>query len=126
MKEDAEPKKAASVEAPGHRSGPRALALSSDNAVLLSTAAGEVKLWNPQSGACLRTIESGQVGRLPHATSFCMLQCWRQRWVSYPLSGNSSPWGEEICFAFGVCRSEGAVLYVVQILRRLSWPECEQ
>ncbi|CAL5229844.1 g13253 [Coccomyxa viridis] len=58
--EDEEPKKAASIETPGHRAGPRALALSSDDAVLLSAAAGEVKLWNPRSGACLRSIESGQ------------------------------------------------------------------
>ena len=84
MKEDEEPKKAASVEAPGHRSGPRALALSSDDAVLLSTAAGEVKLWNPRSGACLRSIESGQVGILSHATKTSLLYCWRQRWGSHP------------------------------------------
>ena len=82
VKEDEEPKKAASVEAPGHRSGPRALALASDAAVLLSTAAGEVKLWNPRSGACLRTIESGQVGTLSHSSQVCLLQCWQQRWVS--------------------------------------------
>ena len=53
------------MDSPGHRSGPRALALSSDDAVLLSAAAGEVKLWNPRSGACLRSIESGQVALLP-------------------------------------------------------------
>ena len=91
VKEDEEPRKAASVEAPGHRSGPRALALSSDDAVLLSTAAGEVKLWNPRSGACLRTIESGQVGMLPHATHFCLLQHWRQRWLNYVLVGGEYP-----------------------------------
>lgn len=61
IREDEEPKKAASIETPGHRSGPRALALSSDDAVLLSAAAGEVKLWNPRSGACLRSIDTGQV-----------------------------------------------------------------
>jgi len=60
IKEDEEPKKASSLETPGHRSGPRALALSSDDAVLLSAAAGEVKLWNPRSGVCLRSIDSGQ------------------------------------------------------------------
>lgn len=49
------------VETCGHRSGVRALALSSDDATLLSAAAGAVKLWNPTSGACLRTIETGQV-----------------------------------------------------------------
>ena len=61
IREDEEPKKAASVETPGHRAGPRALALSSDDAMLLSAAAGEVKLWNPRSGACLRSIDTGQV-----------------------------------------------------------------
>ncbi|CAL8469217.1 g8758 [Coccomyxa elongata] len=55
-----EAKRLRAVEAPGHRSGIRALALSSDDAVLLSAAAGAVKLWNPTSGACLRTIETGQ------------------------------------------------------------------
>ncbi len=54
-------KRLRAVDAPGHRSGVRALALSSDDAVLLSAAAGAVKLWNPTSGACLRTIETGQV-----------------------------------------------------------------
>lgn len=29
--------------------------------MLLSAAAGEVKLWNPRSGACLRSIDAGQV-----------------------------------------------------------------
>lgn len=56
-----EAKRLRTVEAPGHRSGIRALALSSDDAVLLSAAAGAVKLWNPTSGVCLRTIETGQV-----------------------------------------------------------------
>ena len=60
MREE-EAKRLRAVEAPGHRSGIRALALSSDDAVLLSAAAGAVKLWNPTSGACLRTIETGQV-----------------------------------------------------------------
>ncbi|EIE21123.1 transducin family protein [Coccomyxa subellipsoidea C-169] len=53
-------KRLRAVDAPGHRSGVRALALSSDDAVLLSAAAGAVKLWNPTSGACLRSIETGQ------------------------------------------------------------------
>ena len=57
------------MDTPGHRSGPRALALSSDDAVLLSAAAGEVKLWNPRSGACLRSIDSGQVAGSPIRTN---------------------------------------------------------
>lgn len=52
--------RARGIEAPGHRAGPRALALSSDDGLLLSAAAGAAKLWNLRSGACVRTIETGQ------------------------------------------------------------------
>ena len=37
-----------------------ALALSGDDALLLSAAAGAVKLWNPRAAACVRTFETGQ------------------------------------------------------------------
>ena len=47
------------LEAPGHRSDIRTVALSSDDSLLLSGSNNEVKIWNPRSGACLRTIESG-------------------------------------------------------------------
>lgn len=56
-----EAKRVRAIEAAGHRSGIRAVALASDEATLLSAAAGAVKLWNPRTGACLRTIETGQV-----------------------------------------------------------------
>ena len=47
------------LEAPGHRSDIRTLALSSDDALLLSGSNNQVKIWNPRSGACLRSIEAG-------------------------------------------------------------------
>lgn len=65
-------KRLRAVDAPGHRSGVRALALSSDDAVVLSAAAGAVKLWNPTSGACLRTIETGQVRLLAPQQRRCL------------------------------------------------------
>eukprot|EP00850_Spirogloea_muscicola_P019693 SM000196S05385 [mRNA] locus=s196:240895:245724:- [translate_table: standard] len=50
---------ALTVELPGHRSGVRASALSSDASMLLSTSHDAVKLWNPHTGACLRSMEAG-------------------------------------------------------------------
>jgi len=47
------------IDAVGHRSDVRAVALSSDDALCLSTSNTGVKIWNPRSGACLRTIEAG-------------------------------------------------------------------
>jgi U3 small nucleolar RNA-associated protein 12 len=43
----------------GHRGDVRALALSSDDALLLSASAGGAKLWTPGSGACVGTLEGG-------------------------------------------------------------------
>ncbi|KAK6943894.1 WD40 repeat [Dillenia turbinata] len=51
--------KTLSIELPGHRSVVRSLALSSDNTLLLSTSHNAVKIWNPSSCTCLRTIDSG-------------------------------------------------------------------
>ncbi|XP_049936725.1 uncharacterized protein LOC116265493 [Nymphaea colorata] len=47
------------VYLPGHRSDIRSVALSSDSTMLMSTSHDSVKIWNPSSGSCLRTIESG-------------------------------------------------------------------
>jgi U3 small nucleolar RNA-associated protein 12 len=47
------------VDAGGHRSDVRCLALSSDDALCLSGSSSGVKVWNPRSGGCVRTIESG-------------------------------------------------------------------
>ena len=81
-------KRVRAVDAPGHRSGVRALALSSDDAVVLSAAAGAVKLWNPTSGACLRTIETGQVGcQLPSSGDVCQGSSDRARDAEVSVAG---------------------------------------
>lgn len=48
-----------SIELQGHRSVIRSVTLSSDNTVLMSTSHNSIKIWNPSTGSCLRTIESG-------------------------------------------------------------------
>ncbi|KAI8000711.1 putative DNA primase large subunit [Camellia lanceoleosa] len=40
-------------------SGFRSVTLSSDNTLLMSTSHSAVKIWNPSTGSCLRTIDSG-------------------------------------------------------------------
>ncbi|ONK58231.1 uncharacterized protein A4U43_C09F9900 [Asparagus officinalis] len=57
--EDNKISKTHSIELQGHRSDIRSVALSSDNTLLLSTSHNAVKIWNPSTGACIRTIESG-------------------------------------------------------------------
>lgn len=47
------------VELPAHRSDVRSLTLSPDNSLLLSTSHNAVKIWNPSTCSCLRTIDSG-------------------------------------------------------------------
>ncbi|XP_068652601.1 uncharacterized protein [Aristolochia californica] len=51
--------KVLSIDLPGHRSDVRSVSLSSDNTLLMSTSHNAVKIWNPSTGSCLRTIESG-------------------------------------------------------------------
>jgi U3 small nucleolar RNA-associated protein 12 len=51
--------RSAFVDGAGHRSDVRALALSSDDALCASVSAGCVKVWNPATGACMRTMEAG-------------------------------------------------------------------
>ncbi|KAJ8754057.1 hypothetical protein K2173_001955 [Erythroxylum novogranatense] len=48
-----------SIELQGHRSDVRSVTLSSDNTLLMSTSHNAVKFWNPSTGSCLRTIDSG-------------------------------------------------------------------
>jgi U3 small nucleolar RNA-associated protein 12 len=43
----------------GNRSDVRAIALSHDDALLLTTGNGGTKVWNPATGACVNSIESG-------------------------------------------------------------------
>ncbi|MEW5304297.1 MAG: hypothetical protein WDW36_006917 [Sanguina aurantia] len=47
------------IEIGGHRADVRAVALSSDDQTLLSTSNNAVKFWNPRTGVCLGTMESG-------------------------------------------------------------------
>ncbi|KAL4458578.1 hypothetical protein ABPG75_013443 [Micractinium tetrahymenae] len=51
--------KAQTLDLAGHRSDIRALALASDDSLCLSASNNSVKVWNPRSGACLRTMDSG-------------------------------------------------------------------
>lgn len=48
------------LESAGHRGGIRAVALSSDDSLVLSAAAEGVKLWNSACGACVRTLQEPQ------------------------------------------------------------------
>ncbi|KAL3536218.1 hypothetical protein ACH5RR_004679 [Cinchona calisaya] len=47
------------IELQGHRSVVRSVTLSSDNTLLMSTIHSAIKIWNPSTGSCLRTIDSG-------------------------------------------------------------------
>ncbi len=47
------------VSLPGHRTDIRALALSSDNALLASASRNELKVWNVSTRRCLQTISTG-------------------------------------------------------------------
>ncbi|CAI5529433.1 unnamed protein product [Closterium sp. Naga37s-1] len=51
--------RAASLQSAGHRSDVRSLALSSDGSLLLSVSKGSAKVWNPVTGACLSSFDSG-------------------------------------------------------------------
>ena len=47
------------IEMPGHRSDVRALALSSNDEMLVSTSNGLIKVWNVRTLSVIRTIQSG-------------------------------------------------------------------
>ncbi|XP_059667557.1 uncharacterized protein LOC132312981 isoform X2 [Cornus florida] len=51
--------KTVAIELQGHRADVRSVTLSSDNTLLMSTSHNAVKIWNPSTGSCLRTIDSG-------------------------------------------------------------------
>ncbi|KAE8692506.1 putative phosphatidylinositol-4-phosphate 5-kinase [Hibiscus syriacus] len=51
--------KTLAIELQGHRSVVRSVTLSLDNKLLMSTSHNAVKIWNPSTGSCLRTIDSG-------------------------------------------------------------------
>ncbi|KAF6255140.1 WD40-repeat-containing domain protein [Scenedesmus sp. NREL 46B-D3] len=50
---------ASKLELPGHRSDVRCLALSSDDTQLLSGSNAGCKLWDPMTGSCLGSIDTG-------------------------------------------------------------------
>ncbi|KAJ7550174.1 hypothetical protein O6H91_07G086600 [Diphasiastrum complanatum] len=47
------------IDLAGHRSDVRAAVLSSDSTILMTTSHNSVKIWNPRTCSCLRTMESG-------------------------------------------------------------------
>ncbi|CAI9097924.1 OLC1v1034446C2 [Oldenlandia corymbosa var. corymbosa] len=51
--------KSFAIDLQGHRSDIRSVTLSSDNTLLMSTSHSSIKIWNPSTGSCLRTIDSG-------------------------------------------------------------------
>lgn len=51
--------KNSSIDLQGHRSDVRSVTLSSDNSLLMSTSHSSIKIWNPSTGSCIRTIDSG-------------------------------------------------------------------
>ncbi|KAG2501235.1 hypothetical protein HYH03_001042 [Edaphochlamys debaryana] len=50
---------ASRLELGGHRSDVRALALAPDDSALLTASSSALKHWNPRTGACLASMESG-------------------------------------------------------------------
>ncbi|KAJ2395526.1 beta transducin [Coemansia sp. RSA 2603] len=54
-----EPSLVSSVEMLGHRTEPRALALSFDNELVVSAANKSLRVWNAHTGTCVRTLECG-------------------------------------------------------------------
>lgn len=47
------------IDMAGHRADIRSVSLSEDDSVLMTCSHSSVKFWNPRTGSCLRTIESG-------------------------------------------------------------------
>ena len=52
--------RALTIDLPGHRADARTLALSSDDRMLASASAGQLKIWNLRTRSCIRTLECGQ------------------------------------------------------------------
>ncbi len=50
---------ASRLELPGHRADVRAVALAADDSQLLTASSSALKLWNPRTGQCLATMDSG-------------------------------------------------------------------
>lgn len=54
-------KKVHTIDMAGHRADIRSVSMSEDDSVLMTCSHSSVKFWNPRTGSCLRTIESGYV-----------------------------------------------------------------
>eukprot|EP00898_Chlorokybus_atmophyticus_P008490 jgi/Chlat1/8642/Chrsp87S00661 len=54
-----EAEKVQTLDQQGHRTDVRAVVLSSDDSLLVSLSHSAVKVWNPQTTACLRSMDSG-------------------------------------------------------------------
>ena len=59
-KEAPEYNRSLALDIPGHRTDIRTLALSSDDRMLASASAGQLKIWNLKTRSCLRTLDCGQ------------------------------------------------------------------
>ena len=59
-REEVEYNRNLAVETPGHRTDVRTLSLSSDDRMLASASAGQLKIWNIRTQSCLRTLDCGQ------------------------------------------------------------------
>jgi len=57
--QDGTTSKVSALDLAGHRADVRSMAFSADDSMLLSTSSNSTKIWNPHTGACLRTVESG-------------------------------------------------------------------
>lgn len=62
LKQPPEAKRSGDLEQPGHRSDIRAVSVSADDSLLLSTSQSGAKIWNPRTGACLRSVEGSGYG----------------------------------------------------------------
>lgn len=58
-KQGKESVKVSSIDGQGHRSDVRSIALSSDDALCVSTSNAGAKVWNPTKGICIGSIDSG-------------------------------------------------------------------
>jgi U3 small nucleolar RNA-associated protein 12 len=60
-KPEEEPERVASIDLPGHRSEVKVVAISSDSRLILSASVESIKIWNSESGTCIRTLECENV-----------------------------------------------------------------
>ena len=60
-KTEEEPERIASVDLPGHRSEVKVAAVSSDSKLIASASSESIKIWNSESGSCIRTLECENV-----------------------------------------------------------------